>query len=188
MYYFISQRMNPSATKTVLILSEQNDYSTSEVLDWIRYFGGNTIRISKETDIQFIEIDPFTNKTATYTLFINGKILRSKDIFSYWYRRGDLQLKNKKPDFKDLNDQIQTELNYHLDAEFHVLEQMIHFINEKKRSIGSFYNANLNKLEVLTEANKLGLKIPDTKIIVNSNQVKKQSKNGKKLITKSLKN
>ncbi len=157
--------------KTVLILSENTDHSTSKVIDWINYYGLEPLRINKDTHISFVEFEISNRSTVSYILDIDGKKIDSSSIQSYWYRRGYFTFSTPKRVYNLLSDTISVKLNHHLIEEIEILEKTIHKINERKRSIGSSDNANLNKLDVLIIAKSLNIPIPDTKIITSKDQL-----------------
>ena len=73
----------------ILVLSEDKDYSTNQVLDWIKYFGKSYIRINGSNLITIKEIK-ITNTEVNVKFEVklhNGEIIvvDSNEITFYWY-------------------------------------------------------------------------------------------------------
>ena len=143
----------------LLILSSENDRSTDNVIDWLRHFGVKFIRINNTDEISNISIhfdkDPFFIAT------ICDNIINSKDISSFWYRRGELTFRcSKYLEHKDvLNNKY---IKEHLYGETFVLNEYINFTLSKKPRINKFNDNYINKLVALDIAQNVGLKIADT--------------------------
>mgnify|MGYP000358164539 CR=1 FL=1 len=171
--------------KTILILGESSDQSTSQVMDWIVFYGATPLRINEYPKIKIKKIHISNTSDDSYVIEINGKEVRSDDIYSYWYRRGYFTLLAPLPDLKELDKDVQHELNYHLNQEIKILEKGIHKINESKRSIGAFDTNSMNKLEVLMIAKRLGITIPETYVITHKKQFN-DTGSKQKYITKAI--
>lgn len=170
--------------KKILILGEDSDQSTSKVIDWIRYYGAEPLRVNENPNVILKEFVSDTNGDS-YIIDVNGVQLRSDDIHAYWYRRGDFFLSNPKPNCSELDENIRKEVEYHIHHEYTILEQAIHKVNESKQSIGSRATNSMNKLNVLMLAKRLGIDTPKTKIVTHKKQLH-TSDSHQSYITKSI--
>ncbi|MFZ7166078.1 MAG: grasp-with-spasm system ATP-grasp peptide maturase [Bacteroidota bacterium] len=171
----------------VIIVSTNDEPSTDEVLKWLKYFNVPFLRIN-ETDIVSIkEILLMDGKVDILFEFSETEIISSKDITAYWYRRGFININNLYETLRSVySDAILQFINQ---ERFKISEFFDYFFKTNYKSIGSMANADLNKISVLFEAAKLGLKIPNTLISQYKSSVYKFSKSAQhSLITKSISN
>jgi ATP-GRASP peptide maturase of grasp-with-spasm system len=168
----------------IVIFSEESDTSTTEVMDWLYMFETeNILRINSDSNIVNC-LSYFNLNRNQAILQINDKIINLSEIKSIWYRRGVFIEKS----------QILTDLTHieipnrdiqiFLLNESHVISEYVNSILQKKRTIGTYFNRTLNKLLVLDLAKKVGLKIPDTYILTNTNM--KSILDSNNFITKAL--
>lgn len=66
----------------VLILGEEQDETTNDVIDWLWYHGKEVIRINREDDVQIHELD-----AGKFVLHLEDQIIDSDQADSFWYRR-----------------------------------------------------------------------------------------------------
>ncbi|MBS1589278.1 MAG: hypothetical protein JST52_06650 [Bacteroidetes bacterium] len=78
--------------KYVFILSADNDVSVDKVISWIKYYNVyDVVRINTNDKIRFIDIT-IANDGIKFNIIINDHLkISSKDIYSYWYRRGEIK-------------------------------------------------------------------------------------------------
>lgn len=164
--------------KTILILSIAGDTTTNTVMDWIRYFGSEPIRINGEDTID-VESIRITKEAVKFTLLVDGKKIESTAMDAYWYRRGELKEGN--------NIQPTSEVSYYLhqyvEKENQVAIDFIYSHLESLRSINGFQDNKTNKLTNLALAKKSGLKIPTETLV--SKQLPQENE-ARKYITKGL--
>ncbi len=135
----------------ILIISEEADYSTSLVVDWLLYFNANWVRINGTDKISA----SFEGTDVKITgLDINFKL---SEIKSVWYRRGRLNL-----NFKNLKDK---EIEFLRQIEFNKITEYIYYKLTEIKNINIFFNADVNKLIVCEIAQSVGLKIPKSLLI-----------------------
>jgi ATP-GRASP peptide maturase of grasp-with-spasm system len=175
----------------VLIFSISSDGTTTEVMKWLDKQGVNTLRINgddKKTRLISISLE-----TDDIIIEVNGHEYNFNDYDTVWYRKSGLNLfveNLTKKAIKDisLNDnELEASIKKNLVNEFKTTINYIHYFLEKKKSIGSRFNSDLNKLIVLNKAKDLGLSIPITTILSTKEGVLKnldKSKYG--LITKAI--
>lgn len=166
----------------IWIQSNNEDFSTNYVIDWLYFFDAKWIRTNEES-ISFKELSIMNNqKDLEFSpLPLKGQTVKLENLSSYWYRRGSVNLGIKiegvEPSYRDY-------INY-LSREGYYYKQYIYDCLNNIRHINSFYDNDLNKLTVTNFAQSIDLKIPDTHIITSKNQLL-HLLNGKEVITKSL--
>lgn len=167
----------------ILILSLDNELSTSHVINWLHFYNKPFDRINEHERLTAeIEI----NNSGKQVCVINKKQYHFQNYNSYWYRRGDFHLnyklligdsqaiKNINENYKENNFDIQNYIHSYLHA--HV------------KSINNYNNNNINKLCELDIAQKVGFNIPATLVTSNKLSVLNFINTHKKIIVKSIKN
>ena len=160
----------------ILILSEPDDDSTSNVIDWLLHYKANFIRINE-------------GEVTTYKICLNGHFVlniargdQSLDltkIKAFWYRRGNFSTVKH---FSG-NERIDRFIN----REQASLEELIHMTLKKKPSIGSYLENYINKIHVMRIASNKGLRIPHTLITSKRASLQEFLKKYDYLITKPIK-
>ncbi len=154
----------------ILILSEKNDLSTNQVIDWLNFLKKQWLRIN-ENDVLTFEFEKsiphLIHKEIPYAL---------DSISSIWYRRSFIKftLNYNPTDFEELNNLIKEEFHWYSDFLIHLLKS--------KKSIGSQDSIFINKLKSIEIAKQFGIETP-TFIITTK---KKDLYNNKKYITKTV--
>jgi ATP-GRASP peptide maturase of grasp-with-spasm system len=153
----------------ILIISEEADYSTSVVVDWLLHFNAKWVRINGS--------DKISASFEGSDIKISGENINFKlsEIKSVWYRRGRFNL-----NFKNLKDK---EIEFLRQIEFNKITEYIYYKLSEINNINIFFNADVNKLIVCEIAQNVGLKIPKSLLISE-----KKYLNGEnlKLCTKSI--
>jgi ATP-GRASP peptide maturase of grasp-with-spasm system len=168
--------------KMILIISNKNDQSTSEVIQWLVFNNASFIRINSG-DILKLEKIQIQNSISP-TFFVSTEeheIVNLSQITAVWYRRGETIFGLPSMDFI-VDTQLKNYLIKHLIKEKKILEEFFEYLLNSIPYIGTYRLNGLNKLIVLDEARKLGIEIPDTVIVSE----KKYISNKRKLITKSI--
>jgi len=148
----------------ILILSLEEDFSTNEVVEWLLHFKIPFVRINWEDKIIIEKI--ILSENTEFEFSVNGgRLINSKEITAFWYRRGDIKMQGRERfSIKKLEHLLQETLF----DEMEVIKDMIYFFLEKNiLCIGSFHKRSNNKLIHLMEAKKVGWDIPDTIIGTN---------------------
>ena len=78
----------------ILIISDKNDQSTNEVIDWIDIRQKEFFRINREDELNINKLVLIDNKVEFEAQTLKGKFKLSS-LKAYWYRRGDLNFSNK---------------------------------------------------------------------------------------------
>jgi len=175
--------------KTILILSQKSDISTNRVIDYLLSYKKKFYRINIDSDKLVDVCLHFENgKVAKFILYFEGREpLDLNDIYSCWYRRGGIPM-FPLPEMQNIYDLFKSEKislksREHLFEESRELHEYIHWFieNNSEKIIGRQSTAHINKLKQLSLASECGLLIPETKILTNFKNVKKN-----KIITKSI--
>lgn len=147
----------------VLIETVNNDFSTLRVIEWLKFYRVDYYIITPE-DVDSICLN---NHNGIAQISMGKKTFNLNEISGYWYRRGLFEVKMKKtsPYYK-VNDEMVIASYFHSTNEKSVILDYFHYLL-KKKSINSFLNSNVNKLVVLHEARKVGLKLP-SHLLTNS--------------------
>ena len=74
----------------ILIISINDDDSTSYVMDWLSYCENHTVRLNLDKPINNIEVE-FTKQGYEIIIDYNNKSFSLSDISSYWLRKGQLK-------------------------------------------------------------------------------------------------
>ncbi|AYZ10838.1 grasp-with-spasm system ATP-grasp peptide maturase [Chryseobacterium arthrosphaerae] len=130
----------------ILIISNNNEITTTEVIKWLLKLGKNFIRVHEDEifDIKIKEKRIYIESLRN-SFFID-------EITSVWYRRGGLK-------FNRLHYKNEA-INLNMNEYQHWLEDYIMKVLESKKHINKQSNSDINKLLVLEEAQKAGLDIP----------------------------
>ena len=168
----------------VLIISEETDNSTWEVIKWLIFQEKKFYRINDSDKIRIENISLSSSGELDYTLIVNNNdVIKFSEISSVWYRRGALILNYNLPDFElpFLNN-----VNFILSQESNSFVIFLHYtLKIYKTGIGFFFDNFTNKLMNLKIASDCGLKIPKTLLCDNKKALIDFSLNTTELITKS---
>ncbi len=77
--------------KIILILSDENDISTEQVIDWLTFNEYDFVRLNRTDELVFNKL--YINELGEYDFEIHTKtygIIKYSQIKSFWYRRGYL--------------------------------------------------------------------------------------------------
>jgi ATP-GRASP peptide maturase of grasp-with-spasm system len=134
----------------ILILSEEQDQSTNNVIDWLIYYKKDFFRINYEDFVTKIYLDK-----NNITLYFEDKIFDFNKITSFWQRKGLINYV-KLRNLGNLNN-VQKQ---HLINEWKIIDDYINFKLSKKKGIFN-PKENINKLIVLNVAQEAGLLTPN---------------------------
>lgn len=158
----------------ILIISINNDYSTTTVIEWLNFFNKKWIRINENDEIHldFIINDVIFN--------VNELSFKLSEIKSCWYRRGFLNLKFK------INNEIKQFHNFNT-TEASKIEQYIYYKLSQLKKVNSYSNSEINKLIVSDIARNLELKTPNDYLVNTKNELRKiMNDENQEFITKSI--
>lgn len=171
----------------ILILSIESDFSTSDVIKWLRYMDKPYIRINGNDRISIKNVC-LEKGIVNISFQINrGGIIQTKDITSYWYRRGGLfQDMSQINNIQLSNITLQNIIKNNLKNDFDILVSFLIYAIEQKKGISSIKTAVNNKLIHLTIAQQLGITTPFTRIISTREEFQELKKSKKEFITKCI--
>ncbi|MCM1031811.1 MAG: grasp-with-spasm system ATP-grasp peptide maturase [Oscillibacter sp.] len=177
----------------ILIFAQSFEETTCDVIAWLIYFKKKFIRINLDKDIcNSFHIELPINKVAHIKFHVSNHEIDISEITAFWYRRGgylkilldntalsQFLLKQTLKFSKEINRNLQEEsyfLSSFIDRDFSSLLP----------NINSAETASPNKLNVLTEASKVGLLIPPTLITTQKEDVINFKLKHKSIITKAI--
>ncbi len=141
----------------ILIITEEADYSSSMVINWLLYYRINFIRINENDELHvecLLNDFRITNNSFNFLL---------SEIKGMWYRRGFLNIKIEKSENEIIN-------NFKK-AEFTKLKQYIYYKLSLLPNINSFTNSDVNKLVVNDIASKIGIITPQEYILSSKDEL-----------------
>jgi ATP-GRASP peptide maturase of grasp-with-spasm system len=148
----------------ILIFSNEKDFTTDIVIDWLNFFKKKFVRVNFENEIENIYLD-INDTGAKFYFYSKDKEINFDNIDSFWFRKSGLSF--HKQYFKCFgNKNIEKLKKFVLDEEKIVIS-FLEYLLSKKKSIGYIRNKQVNKLIVLAEAVRLEIKVPYS-LITNS--------------------
>ena len=151
----------------ILIISDNDDQSTNDVIDWLIFKGKDFCRINR-TDVFELEHVEFNGKKSDFVINTLDKknSLNFKNLSSYWYRRGYLNIKftgiRQSSSKLDDNNFFYNALNNYLNKEHQIVVDCLLGLIYSLNGFGKFHENDTNKVINLIAAESVGLKIPDT--------------------------
>jgi ATP-GRASP peptide maturase of grasp-with-spasm system len=155
----------------ILIISDENDASTHNVIDWLLHYKVPFFRINETSTIRVENISIENNKVdflfTVFSPYRKSPIqIKGSDIKGYWYRRGFFYLKT--PCFFDAegdNSFICSKLNEFNQEENYKIIDFFHKYFTRIPSLGCFNdNLTINKVYNLYVAQKLQILVPKSAI------------------------
>ncbi|WP_029281332.1 grasp-with-spasm system ATP-grasp peptide maturase [Pedobacter sp. R20-19] len=176
----------------VLIFSNDFEVNTPNVIDWLIHYKAEYIRINFDdgfTEELSVNIDNST-PTPEFVIKYKGNEINSKDIKSFWYRRGSIPPLRKQSSTNIFNSRIfNNKLASYLELEYKVLVQFMHdLLDDIPIRLGSRLTASVNKLKVLKLAIEIGIQVPDTLITTSTSKIRVLKNKHKGIITKAIDN
>lgn len=158
----------------ILIISINNDYSTTAVIEWLNFFNKKWVKVNNDDiiNVNFLGSD--------IEFHVNNFKFKLSEITSCWYRRGFLNLKfcinNEIKQFHDFNI-----------TEACKIEQYIYFKLNQLKKVNYYSNSEINKLIVSDIARNLEIKTPNDYLVNTKNELRKIMTDDKQeFITKSI--
>lgn len=169
----------------ILIISEAEDKSTDQVIDWLHYHGKRIIRINSTDRILIHEAVPGFPPNIIFSVNDSEKI-NSAGIKSYWYRRGTKkEFATQQTIPVSLKPELKKVLSSYLDEMNIVFTDFLFFIFQNvPNRIGDIDKAVNNKLIHLSIAQQLGIQIPAT-LICNTRTAVENFRRSKSIISKT---
>ena len=171
--------------KIVLIVSDEDDISTNDVINWLDFNECKFIRINETTDVYFEGYEIDSHGKVQWSIRVGKHTLNSDEILNYWYRRGYIVLQY---DFIECeNSQLQSNLNKYLNKEVTSIYKSLNaFLEKMPNKIGNVKDNYINKLEILNLASECDIDIPESIIATSKDQVLSFYEKHKFIITKAI--
>ncbi len=163
----------------IVIFSNQNDSSTSEVIRWLIKDNHPFIRIDIEEKVSITKLK-INNEKEDYQLCYKDQRVNLSDIKSIWYRRGGMSFAEESFKF---DNNTQKKYAHH---DFSILREYVFKKLGEKKSISNYNSRSVNKLIALDNAKQSGLNIPDTLITSDKKELQVFIKKHKNIITKAI--
>ncbi len=171
----------------ILICSDEKESTTDEVCLWLNHLNKSFIRISCKDRIIITKVLLDDDKMdVEFRLTTREELFYLSQISSYWYRRSYLrfeQMNKVKHQFEGI--EVGDELTKELVKEYDVVKTFFELKLNELAKLNVFDNNNINKLNALDIARKVGLKIPNS-IIAKEKKDLKLLNPKKEYITKSI--
>ncbi|MBB6002209.1 grasp-with-spasm system ATP-grasp peptide maturase [Arcicella rosea] len=150
----------------ILILSIDGDLSTDVVINWLKFYGHPYIRLNP---LEIVEKKVFFS-LKEQILIIGDKTIKIDEINAIWNRK--IGFFSYTPQFKllvessgyDVAEQI-------LRENASIVSGFVRLFKDKKWLLNAL-STNINKIDVLNMAFKIGLDIPETFILSNKLDIK----------------
>ena len=169
----------------ILIISSQNDGSTSDVVFWLRSQKITFIRLNEDDVIREI----IYRNNSIWLRTTTDKVVKLNDITSYWYRRGQLRfsIRNQNtaesPFPKNIVNGIK---NFKIGEINKLLDYIYYYLDTIPKSLTSYSQIDPNKLFVLEQARSCGFLVPDTLVSTNKEELKEFIRRHRNCITKPI--
>jgi ATP-GRASP peptide maturase of grasp-with-spasm system len=179
---------NGTIGKCIFILAQDGDRSVNDVMFWLNAIGKYEVRrINDDDDITFMELSVVDGKSSFSICTASGINVDSDEIHAYWYRRGELKYNHLKLE-SEPNNNLYDALNNYYRTEWGHTAQYLHFLLKTMETniIGSYDDADTNKLICLEAAKRLGFNVPKSIISNNLKNIKRFIESNKRTITKGI--
>jgi ATP-GRASP peptide maturase of grasp-with-spasm system len=138
----------------ILILSSQKDGVTQTVCRWLSHQKKVFCVLHFEDKLT---IEKISNEACIVSFRDQNEHLNLKSVTSYWYRRDNFSFGNP---YSHANHLFSDFVQINSDSDEITVLQFMHFLLLEKRSIGSVFKSNVNKLEILHLATQENLATP----------------------------
>ncbi|MFZ4797332.1 MAG: grasp-with-spasm system ATP-grasp peptide maturase [Bacteroidia bacterium] len=153
----------------ILIISENKDYITDIVLDWLSYNERKFTRIN-DTDKFVISQIEIESGVENIKLFNSKFKINLSDVSVYWHRRGVLNLKQSVVSL-NLEQNNNKGIGNYIQAEYKAINLFVEDYLYNKSGVGRIEDNYTNKLSNLIYAKNCGFIIPSTYILKNKKEV-----------------
>ena len=161
----------------ILILSETTDFTTYKIAKWLEHLG-KKVFILTEVD----EIDNICILDDNIMITANNNKINISELEAYWFRRGNFKMQhNLIPDMPEV-------LREDHNREQNSLLELLHAKLLKVPNLGSIFNADLNRVNVIWKAKKCGLNVPHIGIFNTKKELINFENKYKKIIIKPISN
>ncbi|MDR2011402.1 MAG: grasp-with-spasm system ATP-grasp peptide maturase [Bacteroidales bacterium] len=137
----------------ILIITNNEDASTNDVIDWLDFYDADFFRINASDIFNYKNFCIYIDNYDDTKIIINNREINLKEINSIWYRRWGYSFN------KEYND---IQISSSLQTEFKDISNYLFRLFKNIPSINVIEDFQLDKLTQLEYAKKAGLLIPDT--------------------------
>ncbi|XZF12987.1 grasp-with-spasm system ATP-grasp peptide maturase [Chitinophagaceae bacterium MMS25-I14] len=174
---------------SILIHTEANEASTDDVMDWLYHLAGpetDIVRINDTFPVSSFTCYMDKHSSSVQIETADGKHISGTDLSGNWYRRGQYAFLQKKiPDTRMGN--IHAGFNEYYNRELqYVFQHLCHNLDKRFNGIGKYADNNINKLNVLETAARLGLDIPDTIVTSRFSELLRFAKQHDRIVIKPI--
>ncbi|WP_123921491.1 ATP-grasp domain-containing protein [Chryseobacterium viscerum] len=147
----------------ILLISVDNDTMTDEICTWLSYQNKDFVRLNEN---QYITNVFFDFKKDIFKISIGAIEYKLEDFSSVFYRNGGIY-------YDTITGEIDSNLVDFYNSELKSISEFIYYYFKVNgvSIFGNLLTKEVNKLEVLLLAKSLGLKIPDTYILSELNDL-----------------
>lgn len=166
----------------IIVLSQQYEYSTNKVMEWLNYYEQDVIRIN--ADEGRFKLNSIDLNGIYITDQDTNKVINLCEAKSCWYRRNGItkdfigydsqKILNKnifcgKSEDQYLKSLLNEEANTLISLIYKRIENSVH------RNLGSYFKKGLNRLILFEIAASFGFKTPNYKILTNEKQINNEA-------------
>lgn len=130
----------------ILILSSENDSSTTRVIKWLRHYNQPFLRLNEKDEVLILKL---TDEELVFK--IKNLTVKLSEIISIWYRRGNFNIDLISSNSGDKN------LERYKENEKKEIVEYVHNLLRKKRNLNNYNYCSVNKLDVLKYCRETGL-------------------------------
>ncbi|MDO5655561.1 MAG: hypothetical protein Q4G27_05415 [Flavobacteriaceae bacterium] len=160
-----------------LIISASNDAMTNEICAWLLFQKKPFVRLNMDNLIRDLY---FNFDKEIFELTIEYEKYNLKNFESVYYRNGTIGFFQN---YSESDENLITFFNEEIKSLKHFIYFLLEHLNIK--IFGNLNNKEVNKLEVLMIAKKLGWKIPETHLLMKTNNIQNLNSE-KEYINKSI--
>jgi ATP-GRASP peptide maturase of grasp-with-spasm system len=165
----------------ILILSYEGDWSTDNVISWLKQFDYPCLRLNSYDFFTKDFFLDFQNKI----LYVGDQVIDFNKINVVWFRKFGLFRSSNH--FKSVRELLDSESANAIANEFWAIAQAIVDLLQHKKWLTHYNNSFLNKINVLAMAEAIGLDVPKTYIVNTNSKIKEIISEGS-VISKSVDN
>lgn len=169
----------------VFILSMEQDFSTSDVIDWLNFKDINYYRLNQES---LLKTNLQINDDESILIIENDDNIDLRFFETFWYRRGFFNIPYEKIIINHESDCVNVLNNFNYDEKKDVQDLLNFYMSKKRITLNEYNQQFYNKLIILEEAKSFGIKIPETLITNKGIILKNFLFKHKNIITKAIKN
>jgi len=170
----------------ILIISEPGDATTDAVINWLKYFNVNYLRINNTNRFDFSNLSMNYDGKIDFVCEQDITSIQLSKIKGFWYRRGKLSLRVNMIGEQRLSGLSEATNRFLLNEYDAITEFLYNELHKIKISIGNIYENKTNKLINLKIAQNCGMHIPKTWVLTEKRQVKSIIKKHEVLLTKPI--